>query len=186
MRERPILFNADMVRAILDGRKTQTRRVIKPQPTLYLSGRRSPVWRNCKNTGWFSYANESRHSTIEHHCPYGVPGDRLWVRETWAAVWPDLDEVPLEQCTIEYRADLPVGCTDWPGRWPAEDARGNPDAPKWRPSIFMFRWASRIDLEVTGVRVEQATEPDDTGTYDTGDWVWVVEFKAIQGAADHA
>jgi hypothetical protein len=88
--------------------------------------------------------------------PYGKPGDTLWVRETWGAVSPTDEPVPLAlgQCEIEYRADLPPGCTDGPGEWPA-DARDDPEAPKWRPSIHMPRWASRITLRITGVRVER-------------------------------
>ena len=129
MKERPIIFDAESVRAILEGRKTQTRRVIKPQPALYLSGRRSPVWRNAKNTGWFSYANESRHSTVEHRCPYGGPGDGLWVKEAWSK-----DNQPL---CLNYKAT------------------SHPSAGfTWAPAEQMPRWASRITPEVTDVRVE--------------------------------
>jgi hypothetical protein len=86
--------------------------------------------------------------------PYGKPGDLLWVRETWGAVWPADEPVPLRQCEIEYRADLPPGCTDRPGEWPADEGNG-PEVPKWRPSIHMPRWASRITLRITDIRVER-------------------------------
>jgi len=146
MVERPILFNGDMVRAILSGRKTQTRRVIRR--TKCIGWLIEPGWSD-------EYVQHPGNHLIEC-CPYGSPGDRLWVRETWATVWPDIDrEYALEECDLEYRADLPPGCTDYPGGWPAGEARGNPDAPKWKPSIHMPRWASRISLDVTGVRIER-------------------------------
>lgn len=122
-----------MVRAILDGRKTQTRRVITER------------WQQCLSP-------EDEPEDFLPICPYGLPGDKLWVRETFAYIWPDVDPVPLHECTIEYRADSRVA---YPGGWPAEDAKGNDDAPKWKPSIFMPRWASRISLEIVEVRVEQ-------------------------------
>ena len=149
MEERPILFSAPMVRAILDGRKTQTRRIVKPVPSF--------------NGGCACHdADALQQDYVEPYwvfpkiCRYGQPGDTLWVRETWGAVSPTDERVPLAlgQCEIEYRADLPPGCTDGPGQWPA-DARDDPEAPKWRPSIHMPRWASRITLRITDVRVER-------------------------------
>ncbi len=120
MKERPILFSVPMVRALLDGSKTQTRRVVKPQPSLgqEFSGRVL--------------------------CPYGQPGDRLWVREAFSGPhhqdrhpprdWRSTDE-------IHYWADgCPTNCGDW---------------TKPRPGMFMPRWASRITLGVIGVRVER-------------------------------
>ena len=146
MTEHPIFFSSEMVRFILAGHKTQTRRVIKPQPI------RNRI-QVTKSGLWVSLDEAAR------FCPYGQPGDFLWVRETWGAVWPDdQEETPLRDCHIEYRADLPLGSTDYPGSWPAEEARGNDDAPKWRPSIFMPRWASRIALEITSVRVERVQD----------------------------
>lgn len=125
MRERPIPFSAPMVRAILDGRKMQTRRVMKPQPStgahwqpIMLSG----------HGGW-----------VDGHgaplrCPYGQLGDRLWVRETHARCGSE----------VRYRADQ-SDPDDYPG------ANFQP----WHPSIHMPRWASRLTLEVTSVRVER-------------------------------
>lgn len=85
------------------------------------------------------------------NCPYAA-GMKLWVRETWAPVSPDEYSRPVEECNIEYRADSGA---PYPGDWPEDEARGNDEAPKWKPSIFMPRWASRITLEVVSVRVER-------------------------------
>lgn len=156
MKEMPILFSGEMVRAILEGRKIMTRRVIKlgeitanqVEKIKHVSGNE---WRVC-------------FPTTEHiiKCPWGQVGDGLWVRETWGAVSKNDDPAPLDECKIEYRADLSAGCTDYPGGWPAEDARGYDDAPKWRPSIHMPRWTSRITLEITVVRVERVQDiPND-------------------------
>jgi hypothetical protein len=175
IKEHPILFTGDMVCAILNGSKTQTRRVIKgnAKQDWLTSGILNQVKRFAPSVnGWWTMA-AGESTRIIHcghemdgghigsvHCPYGVTGDHLWVRETWAAIWPAEDEVPLEECNIEYRADTDA---PYPGRWPTEEARGNPDAPKWRPSILMPRWASRITLEVTEVRVQRLQEitPED-------------------------
>lgn len=157
MKERPILFSSEMVRAILDGRKTQTRRVINPQPEY--------VWGYGIRNGEDHFSAHVRYPGSHQpdpwiKCPYGVPGDRLWVRETHGFVYPEEFDVPLRDCKIEYRADLAPGNIDYPGQWPADEARGNPDAPKWRPSIHMPRWASRILLEITAVRVERLQDID--------------------------
>lgn len=173
MKERPILFNGEMVRAILDGRKTQTRRAVKPQPHDMSAG-------DYYFGDWVSNA------------AYGQPGDRLWVRETYR-------ESP--HSGLIYQAD--------------HRYEGYP----WTPSIHMSRWASRITLQITGVRVERLQEiseedakaegcistakltadgSDYSGLYaydafcDLWDslakpgmaladnpWVWVIEFKRI-------
>ncbi len=139
MRELPILFSAPMVRAILAGTKTQTRRPLSYQPTsapeVYRAHKDRALTRPVIAATWIKDG--------ESHCcpcPFGVPGDRLWVRETFCDDWH------MERGVIEYRADgeldsdmFDAGCT-------------------WRPSIHMPRWASRITLEVTGVRVEELQE----------------------------
>jgi len=136
-RERPILFTTEMVRAILGGRKTQTRRIIKPQPIYALHD--EPSWRAGLND---MLVDDCGHQL---KYPYGKPGDLLWVRETWAAskggqqidghiVWIDKPGAPN---LVWYRA------TD------------NVTLPRWRPSIYMPRWASRITLEVLRIRVER-------------------------------
>ena len=130
MKEHQILFNAPMVRALLDGSKTQTRRVVKPQPE----------W--IGQSGVLSY--RGRVGLPHALCPYGQLGDRLWVRETWAR-----DDEDGGLC---YRADIGKGgdADDW-------DRNRLDGVPRfrWRPSIHMPRAASRITLEITGVRVER-------------------------------
>ncbi|EME1467121.1 hypothetical protein V3510_003379 [Serratia marcescens] len=139
MKERPVIFNGEMVRAILDGRKTQTRRVMKPQPEpCYRGGHWWPsnafktmlhIEEQMQNGqgGWKGLAGDA--------CPFGQVGDRLWVRETWARYNIDQDAHDMA-----YRATTP---DDWPKEG------------RWRPSIHMPRWASRITLEITAVRVER-------------------------------
>ena len=136
-KERPILFSGPMVRAILDNGKTQTRRVVKPQSAILTD-------QMARALGVQPPARENQ-AVIS--CPYGAPGDRLWVRETWAAFTTptyeygeaDLIEGPViqEEAAVVYRAD------------------GKSMPERWRPSIFMPRWASRILLEITDVRVER-------------------------------
>jgi hypothetical protein len=173
MTDRPIIFSAEMVRAILKGRKTQTRRIatnlppppenaihpnherLHPAPYLdaYCSEKKTPQNPRGMSAMWCWWTPDNRMGR-EFRCRYGQPGDQLWVRETWGAVWPADEPVPLRQCEIEYRADLPPGCTDRPGEWPADEGNG-PEVPKWRPSIHMPRWASRITLRITDIRVER-------------------------------
>lgn len=155
----PILFSGAMVRAILDGRKTQTRRVIRPQP-----------WTSAKDHRWISPGQVDEPEVhgvkvgewscfVQHNvgdyggppsewavdlslrCPYGQPGDMLWVRETWALAIPAGASIHAER-VFHYRAD---GHT----------------LPRWRPSIYMPRQASRISLRVTDVRVERVQDISD-------------------------
>ena len=157
MKERPILFSAPMVRAILDGRKTQTRRAVKPQPDSVKDfGKAVPYRRAAPPRDMPSAQYE-----VPIPCPYGVPGDRLWVRETWG--------VGNRSCPsqgwvdgIEYRADcvgdeVPPLFEIIPGHVQADSIRAG-----WRPSIHMPRWASRITLEVTDVRVERLQDISET------------------------
>ena len=179
MKERPILFNGDMVRAILDGRKTQTRRMVKHIPDLG------------DPDSWCHKSNDKAFAEIvgdyARYCPFGKVGDRLWVRE--AFVKPDHGEDNIAYRASEYE-----------------------DTFRWTPSIHMPRWASRITLEITDVRVERLQKIDDrsagqegamyykySGPYcdsakmvfkqlwdsiyknwDENPWVWVVEFKVVK------
>jgi hypothetical protein len=166
MKERPILFSAQMVRAILHGCKTQTRLVMKPQPKVSESGWFS--WDgHAPNSQYGAYAanhidKESLRLFVGPSCPYGKPGDRLWVRETW---------MPDPSCDDDAWDDAAISWHEWDGC--GMPMRDYPDALKnasnviyraswdgqeivgWKPSIHMPRWASRINLEITGVRVER-------------------------------
>ena len=126
MKERPILFKAPMVQAILSGQKTQTRRVIKPQPQMVANRTIEP---------WSGNALDLQRLLEKSgkHCPYGQPGDQLWVRETWFDA-----ESALHSCVL-YKA--------------SDDHPGNEVV--WRSPIHMPRWASRILLEIVSVRVER-------------------------------
>jgi len=146
MKERPILFSAPMVRALLEGRKTQTRRVMKPRPP----GDLMHVVRLTSRAFFRFYGDD--HSAFAYDCPYGQPGDRLWVRETFYCDdfrYPDGPKDELRE-RLEYRADH--RCANWEAGCPCRDDQGRGG---WRPSIHMPRWASRITLEVTDVRVER-------------------------------
>lgn len=144
--EAPILFNTPMVRAILDGRKTVTRRVVKPQPVWI---EQDTKYRACFSGWWWGNdrikAVEDKHlfaqMLIHEASPYR-PGDILWVRETWMAV-KKYGKVP----EYYYRADVDQTSGYKP-----------PDALKWHPSIHMPREAARIFLRVTDVRVERLQE----------------------------
>lgn len=148
MKERPILMSAPMVRAILAGAKTQTRRAMKQQPP---EDHARLIVEHIYPTVIDRYGDEQPGAevfgvTTEDgewclRCPYGAPGDRLWVRETWA--WSGDAAVP-EQWRVH---DGEV--------WFRADPERSSPAIRWRPSIHMPRWASRITLEVTGVRVER-------------------------------
>jgi len=161
MKERTILFSAPMVRAILEGRKTMTRRVMKGQPhTHRIAGFGFPTLKG----GFVSK------EAILADCPYGQPGDRLWVREAWRYYdWTE-DGAPM----LEFRADGKTGpwCYNTPLDWVDRlesvwielsapenfSVDGRASDKRWRPSINMPRWASRITLEITGVRAERVQD----------------------------
>lgn len=198
MNEKPILFSGPMVRSILEGKKTQTRRIVNPQPEGVAKEKdedRIYPWPESK-TGWrmtniHNNGNLHLYSYKNINCKYGKIGDRLWVRETFSIYRHPTSPV------VHYRADC------------GEDDK----TLKWKPSIFMPRWASRINLEVTGVRVERlqdiseedaikegvycAIETDENCTapsecfkrlwesingaesWKQNPWVWVVEFRKV-------
>jgi hypothetical protein len=150
MKERPIIFNAEMVRAILDGRKTQTRRLVPewqiPSETKqdagdYPDNRWMAVAQRDRRWGFvvFGATEESCAAQLtESLCPFGSRDDRLWVRETFAVGL-------CTKSTMAYRAT----------HKPIDLDEGWDEVIKWRPSIHMPRWASRIQLEITGARVER-------------------------------
>lgn len=211
-KERPILFSGPMVRAILDGRKTQTRRVVNPQPSeKHIIPERDsyimdPV---IVGDGHNAFA-EFRYTMgeVEHcKCPYGRPGDRLWVRETLKASRNSRGEDPIARYAVDTQM---VEC---PEDQPALVLNMRFARWQWQrdilPSIHMPRWASRITLEVEAVRVERLQDisnadcfaeglPVDTtkcnrtwygdlweeingpGSWDTNPWVWVVTFRRVK------
>jgi hypothetical protein len=194
VKERPILVSAPMVRAILDGRKTMTRRIVNPQPQQRQTGSSIAFAMDDDDWAW-GYKGQPNRCTVSNkrggptgyasECPYGQPGDRLWVRETHM----------IHDGEIAYAAtDQPlVGCD------------------KWKPSIYMPRQASRITLEVVSVRVERLqdiTEEDaiaegaqcagfpasltnrgafaalwnkinGVDSWAANPWLWVVEFTRV-------
>ncbi len=154
-KERPVIFSGPMVRAILDGKKTQTRRVLKPCM--------SPPYfdMSCTEDGrepWPMWADEYG-DFHPQDCPYGQPGDRLWVRETFALSLADPETSEADAKDPSVWDDQPVYRADGEsqgGGW--TNADGERISPPWHPSIHMPRWASRITLEVTGVRVERVQD----------------------------
>lgn len=200
-----MIFNGEMVRAILDGRKTQTRRPVKlphidRDAMCELSGN--------ELAGELSAGNF-------RNSPYGKPGDRIWVRETWTEAGAGAPDLKL------YRANYPSHVpTHYENVPPADEIR-------WTPSIHMPRWASRILLEITGVRVERLnsisqedaqaegmeltgwrptySDPDSggevwtpydnfaqlwesiygEGSWHANPWVWVIEFKVVPNVQDN-
>lgn len=135
MKERPILFSSAMVRALLDGRKTQTRRIIKTMNNNRLEVKVGGKWRQI-------------HAADPNlPCPYGQPGDRLWVRETFGVLDAD-HQTP--DCKCYYKADCREGSE-------SDDLRKE-YGYKYKPSIHMPRWASRITLEIVSVRVERLND----------------------------
>jgi len=172
-KERPILMAGNMVRAILDGRKTETRRVVQPQPPKEISDKIDywidtgflygfgKIAKGTDGSQIWPYSPGLSCKSIRN--PYGNVGDRLWVRETWAA------STKAPQIQVAYRADGQcVGCSndpDWlkvhhgwihgvatetEGRFVGRGLYG-----PWKPSIHMPRWASRITLEITDLRIDR-------------------------------
>lgn len=156
MKERPILFSGPMVSAILDGRKTQTRRIMKPAP-VWDGQRKEHLW-SCNAVrsmvsvekelsepdGWEGFAGSV--------CPYGAPGDRLWVREAHCIGISGLPNgmgiVPIKSEAIKPGMKVVY----------KQGANYGDDPPPWRPSIHMPRWASRLTLEITEIRVQRLQE----------------------------
>lgn len=211
MKERPILFNSVMVNAILEGRKTQTRRILKVQPpetvkTIVPLYQMEPIPAVTEVSFHEVLDNDIPHcsSITRCKCPFGKVGDRLWVRETFSYALNEDDHI----CD---KNGNPV--------WDAKDAHiyfaaseTNVEG-KWIPSIHMPRWASRILLEITNIRVERLNDISESdclkegigsallrdckqpkfmqlwesingiGSWATNPWVWVIEFKVIQGGA---
>lgn len=213
MTERGMIFNAEMVRAILDGRKTQTRRIMAPQPADDIE---RCIFPNPEAIGWKSSLRHKHGSTTAHFCHYGKPGDRIWVRETFQGPLFDYDLMD-SYCKDPTPFEKPEFCVYKADGVPAPEFYDADDELHccWRPSIHMPRWASRILLEITGVRVERLKSISDgdairegcsTADMKSGDcvadvfarlwasiygsdswnanpWVWVIEFERVEGGA---
>ena len=194
MKERPILLNAPMVRALLAGTKTQTRRIFKPDRMTWDANGRYTTYAMRGGELSTTGSGPFEPSSWLHYCPYGQPGDRLWVRESFARV-----PTACGSEDIVFAADY-------------QDGSDRAAGVRYTPSIHMPRAVSRITLEITGVRVErlqdisrgdamaegcpfpnmaQGPDPRDwyaelwgaingPGSWATNPWVWVVEFKAIE------
>lgn len=166
MKERGMIFNGEMVRALLDGRKTQTRRPIKWKQTRF-----TEIGEREDGSKW-PWSEDAEHACdFWHPCPFGAVGDRIWVRETWATLGNE------DGCCVDWEGNLCKGdersaariyrasCEQRPGDYGLwsipDDAYWKPHTKEhkfegaWRPSIHMPRWASRILLEITDVRVER-------------------------------
>lgn len=208
MKEKSIVLYEHEIKAILDGSLTQLRRPIAPQPMLcgvsatnVAASYGSDVdvdWWTWKNN---TYGEDAGCEDLETACPYGVPGDSLWVRETW------YNDAVFGKSSLYYRAD-----GEFADQLPRYDPINDPAMAaeiKWRPSIHMPRWASRITLEVTNVRVERVQEISEEDIraegvqsnssdmpgfvtlwdsvygkrglgWDANPWVFVVEFRRIR------
>lgn len=155
MKETPILFSSPMVRAILAGKKTMTRRLYKPRESSPYEIMGELEDGSCATWPMWTDPNQGP----EYHavrCPYGVAGDRLWVKETFA--WADQMAEGIERedpVCVAYRADHKAISHEHENVHALDTACWNWDRFKWRPSIFMPRWVSRLTLEVTAVRVER-------------------------------
>lgn len=248
MKERGMIFNSEMVRAILDGRKTQTRRIMKVQPESNQLGLLL-ITDSTKHSDIGKYHWAESNATGNHvrsklfSSPFGAVGERIWVRETWATLgnedgcyvdWEDnLCKGDERSAARIYRASCEQRPGDY-GLWSIpDDAYWKPHTKEhkfegaWRPSIHMPRWASRILLEITDVRVERLNaiseedaraediidggclncgEPEPCGcanpepeatdafaylwqsiygqdNWNANPWVWVIEFKRVEGGA---
>lgn len=204
MKERPILFSAPMVRAILEGRKTVTRRIVRLPRGVEFDG--TTIDSRCVEV--LASRPDEPTGTRVVACPYGQQGDRLWVRETWAPWSEHLAQTGESEALRDAKAQMPWACIEY-------RATDEQWIERWRPSIFMPRWASRITLGVVSVRVERLHEiteedakcegvslperpyPDGTPPHRTAfaalwdeingkrapwggnPWVWRVEFRRV-------
>ncbi|GAL60332.1 hypothetical protein EV102420_36_00070 [Pseudescherichia vulneris NBRC 102420] len=210
MTERGMIFNSEMVRAILDGRKTQTRRIIKPQrvgDAWSVKETQSPMSARHTHDWWLPTA--TRPYSALPSCPFGIVGDRIWVREAFRVMGCATDVARLM-----YKASERNSFTESTRTVPVASCTTQP-SQKWTPSIHMPRWASRITLEITDVRVERLNSISDTDanaegvsadqlsparyvfgslwqsiygadnaqSWQANPWVWVIEFRRVDGEA---
>ncbi|HBT4730060.1 TPA: hypothetical protein MB315_001830 [Klebsiella quasipneumoniae subsp. similipneumoniae] len=145
MKERGMIFNREMVRAILDGRKTQTRRPIKWKQTRF-----TEIGEREDGSKW-PWSEDAEHACdFWHPCPFGAVGDRIWVREAFR-----VHSRATDVATLVYKASERNSWTEQTHRVPVAVCNKPATPEKWTPSLHMPRWASRILLEITDVRVER-------------------------------
>lgn len=186
MKERPILFTPDNAQKIFEGKKTQTRRIVK-----------NPDYYSCLTGDCPHDSQDECHKFMVALCPYGLIGDRLWIREAWAdlrgmgfgapCAWRGIEEADSKRCREEFGV-------------------------KWRPSIHMPRWACRTVVEIMDVRVERVqciTREDaqaegvdvstqhiaafaaqwesihGVGSWNLNPWVWCLTFRKVEAAHEH-
>ncbi|HHR1258756.1 TPA: hypothetical protein ACS3BS_000983 [Klebsiella michiganensis] len=207
MKERGMIFNGEMVRALLDGRKTQTRRPIKWKQTRF-----TEIGEREDGSKW-PWSEDAEHACdFWHPCPFGAVGDRIWVREAFR-----VHSRATDVATLVYKASERNSWTEQTHRVPVAVCNKPATPEKWTPSLHMPRWASRILLEITDVRVERLSSiseedagregyPADPSPYGGrmdkwlwfrqlwdgiypeqrfkhNPWVWVIEFKRVEGGA---
>ncbi|HFT1547250.1 TPA: hypothetical protein ACH27V_000838 [Klebsiella quasipneumoniae subsp. similipneumoniae] len=209
IREKGLIFNSEMVRAILDGRKTQTRRPIKWKQTRF-----TEIGEREDGSKW-PWSEDAEHACdFWHPCPFGAVGDRIWVRETWSSDFANYYPNDRVWYAADNNRQLDIDMVD--GVRGIYSPESDVHVPfRWHPSIHMPRWASRILLEITDVRVERLKSISDgdairegcsTADMKSGDcvadvfarlwasiygsdswnanpWVWVIEFKRVEGGA---
>lgn len=206
MKERGMIFNGEMVRALLSGRKTQTRRIIK-DCTVGRDQISKFIQIEKKFIGCYP---EDVPELIRECCPYGIPGDRIWVREAFR-----VHSRATDVATLVYKASERNSWTEQTHRVPVAVCNKPATPEKWTPSLHMPRWASRILLEITDVRVERLKSISDrdalregcsaadmksgdcvadvfarlwasiygSDSWNANPWVWVIEFKRVEGCA---
>ncbi|CAJ1253667.1 morphogenetic protein [Klebsiella pneumoniae] len=204
-----MIFNGEMVRSLLDGRKTQTRRIVKGTDGAV---KFCKEW-NINGEEVFVVLGEKDHTGMNPvlgaiSCPFGAVGDRIWVREAFR-----VHSRATDVATLVYKASERNSWTEQTRRVPVAVCNKPATPEKWTPSLHMPRWASRILLEITGVRVERlrsmsqddaraegviaASGPMEAGlafrelwdsiygeeSWKANPWVWVIEFKRVEGGA---
>lgn len=168
-----------VVHSILAGGVRRVALPLSPQPELVTFSEGGAYWTwQARPSLLLDNIHSRWPDELLPHAPLAV-GERVWVKETWAAIWPEWcedgllydDEHPdgrplrLEECVLEYRAD---SLAPYPGHWPEEAARGNPEAPKWRSPVHMPRTASRLTLLVTRVHAERVSQVTERGSLREG------------------
>lgn len=164
--ERPILFSAEMVRALLSGTKTQTRRIVKPQPPVDAI---QDAGRSENGVQWqwgFAWGETNSPQLRDYTCPYGRIGDRLWVRESLYCHYGSVWKYAADDAGMTMNGEPPFmrdAFIEW------DDARKE-SGRNSVPSIHMPRWASRITLEITEIRVQRLQEISEKDAIAEGLW----------------